>query len=347
MSLKFPRDLDAWQAWDRGRHPVREVAARTRRSGSTGVWAASSGPDPVVAVVLDDDRAASQAALLEPLRHLPDVPALVLAPFDLTGLVPAEWTVEQRDGVHLGRDLPAGKVVLASGGPSPLARAVHTQAQGRGTGYVVVQTGLLTPFSAPLPDGARVLTWTAPEGEFWASGRDDVTATPVGSQLLWRAASRPAGVSDARRPLYLGQLQASELPSAGMLRAAVTFCQTTHGVYRPHPAETGHLARMGHAALEGLGIEIDRSGTPLDRVNRPVASAFSTGILEAAARGVPSYVWYPRAPSWLQDLWGRYGMRPWGAERTPAPTLPRVEPARAVADVVTSFLRPAPAVARA
>ena len=81
-----------------------------------------------------------------------------------------------------------------------------------------------------------------------------------------------------------------------------------------------------------MGIEVDRSGVPLFQTHSPVVSAFSTGVLEAAARGVPAWVSYPAPPAWLGEFWERYRMRPWGGPPTPIADVPATEPGRAVAD---------------
>ncbi|MDQ2763525.1 MAG: RNA-binding protein, partial [Pseudomonadota bacterium] len=114
-------------------------------------------------------------------------------------------------------------------------------------------------------------------------------------------------------------LHGAELPRRGMARAAFTFCREHNATYRPHPSEIDKLSRAQHALWERRGITIDRSGTPLREHNGPVVAAFSTGVLEAAARGVPSFVHYPEAPMWLAEFWDRYGMKQWGQEPTPAP----------------------------
>ena len=58
---------------------------------------------------------------------------------------------------------------------------------------------------------------------------------------------------------------------------------------------------------------------PLWQVDRPVVSVYSTGVLEAAARGIPAWVYLPRPPSWLAELWQRYRMAAWGGAPTPSP----------------------------
>jgi hypothetical protein len=88
------------------------------------------------------------------------------------------------------------------------------------------------------------------------------------------------------------------------------------------------------AAYERAGITVDRSGAPLVELAAPVVSVFSTGVLEAAARGRQAWVDFPRPPAWLGEFWERYGMHRLGSEPTPAPALPDVEPARRVAEIV-------------
>ncbi len=332
MALKHPVDIAAWRSWEAGRHPLRLLKKQIRRNTPSSVWIASNGSNPVVGVLLESRAMSSRAAFLEPIAHLADLPVAVFASFDPTELVPQDWQVRQVPDLHLGRDFLTGQVLFGAGHYLGLGSAAYEQALTRGVSFVVAQHGLLTPDSPPLPPGAHVLAWSDADTAFWIGDRSDVSSTVVGSQLLWRAARLPEVViSPKATPVYLGQLHGAELPRIGMLRAAVRFCRTTHGAYRPHPSEVDHLSRLTHATFEGLGIDVDRSGRPLADLHRPVVAAYSTGVLEAAARGIPSYVFYPDAPPWLHAFWRRYGMRPWGGEPTPPPDQPAVEPAIAVA----------------
>ena len=65
-----------------------------------------------------------------------------------------------------------------------------------------------------------------------------------------------------------------------------------------------------------------------------MVSVFSTGILEAAARGVPAWAAYDRPPAWLAEFWERYAMSRYGSDPTPAPAPPEREPAAAVAAAI-------------
>lgn len=336
MGLRFPTELPDWQRWQANRHPARRLKALLRRSaaGPTSAVLASRGDGPArLLVVLESTSATSLYALIEPLRHLADVPVAVAAPSDVTDRLPCNgWRVGPVAPLDLARDLPEVRLVLAAGHYLPLGDDAFRQATARGIPFVAVQHGLMTPLAPPLPPGSHLLAWSEPDADYWRSGRTDVTFSVVGSQLLYQAATASAEhVSRFVRPTYLGQLHGAELPRLGMTRAATDFCLRTHAAYRPHPSEQDRLSRLTHAAWERLGIEIDRSGVPLFQTDRPVVSAFSTGVLEAAARGIPAWVHYPEPPSWLREFWGRYVMQPWGGEPTPAPVLPEVEPAQAIA----------------
>jgi hypothetical protein len=199
-----------------------------------------------------------------------------------------------------------------------------------GAPFLVSQHGLLTPYAPPLPRDSCLLAWTHADADFWASGRSDVTVAVLGSQLLWQVEPTAAPVDAAERPTYLGQLHAAELSRSRLARAAYAFCQAHGATYRPHPSEKDRVSRLLHAGWERRGIRVS-SETPLSHLDSPVVSVFSTGVLEAAARGIPAWVDFPDPPMWLAEFWDRYGMRAYGEDPTRA--LPRsdAEPAAAVA----------------
>lgn len=116
-----------------------------------------------------------------------------------------------------------------------------------------------------------------------------------------------------------------------MVKAITEFCRQTGAIYRPHPSETDRLSTIQHGVWQRLGIEIDRTGRPLDRLRAPVVSIFSTGLLEAAAQGTPAWAYCPSPPAWLSEFWDRYGLGQWGGPPTPAPPLPEREPAQTIA----------------
>jgi hypothetical protein len=229
------------------------------------------------------------------------------------------------------------RVAVSGGHYLPAGAAAQRFAEDRGLPHAVVQHGLLTPFAPPLPRDAHLLAFSEDDALFWASGREDVSRRVIGSSLLWEAGSFPIP-SDAEfaRPVYLGQLHGAELPRRGLARAARDFCRRTGAVYRPHPSEVDRLSRIQHRAWELAGLWIDRSGEPLSQLSAPVVAAFSTGVLEAAARGLPAWVHYLDPPAWLAEFWERYGMRRWSprAEPTPAPTRGLIDPAKAFAEEI-------------
>ena len=97
---------------------------------------------------------------------------------------------------------------------------------------------------------------------------------------------------------------------------------------------------LANTLNQNVSWTIDRSGTPLSKLDDPIVSVFSTGVLEAAARGIPAWVTCTDPPEWLREFWSRYDMRPWGGAPTPAPTMSDREPALAVADVVREMMGP-------
>jgi hypothetical protein len=224
------------------------------------------------------------------------------------------------------------RAVVSAGHYLPVGALGNVWAGVLGAERVVVQHGLLTPHAPPLPCDAHLLAFTDADASFATAGRDDMLTVTVGSQLLWEAsAGTPSSADDGARPLYLGQLHGAELPRAGKARAAVSFCRAHGAVYRPHPAETDLASRWQHRGWQQRGITIDRSRRPLSELGGPVVSVFSTGVLEAAARGLPAWVSYPCPPPWLIEFWDRYAMSRWGGEPTPAPSRPMREPAAAIA----------------
>lgn len=333
MGLRFGSDLEAWQRWDAGRRRVRNGVAWLRRRGrpeaNPDLYMATRGEAPSVAVMLESRAASSQQAFLTPTAHLDA--AAVYASFDPTDYLPGDgWQVRQVPGLELDRQVPEVRTVVASGSYLDLGGEAHRQAQARDLRFVVVQHGLLTPYAPPLPPGAHLLAWSDADAAFWRSGRSDVTTATVGSQLLWEAARQPRVDVMSSQPVFLGQLHGAELPRTGMTRAAVVFCRMTGATYRPHPSERDLLSRLEHKAFGLAGMEVDHSPAPLASLARPVAAAYSTGLLEAAARGLPAWAFYPSPPRWLEEFWERYGLSVWGGDPTPAPDRSAVEPARTV-----------------
>ena len=292
--LNYPSDLGAWRAWQDRQHLLRRL--RHLRSGEeprAELHLTSSGPRPKVLVALDATTPTKNAALLRPASLLPqdDVAYLSIAPMSGSApFVPDDVAVLQ--GV---------RAVLAAGHFLPAGAAAYELSRQRGWDFFIAQHGLLTPFVPPLATGARVLAWSAADGQFWSSGRSDVSYEVVGSQLLEEAsrATVRAGAGQGSEPVYLGQLHAAEMRRSRLAIAAPRFCRVTGALYRPHPSEADAVSRAIHAAWARAGVRFEDSGRPLVELGRPVVSVFSTGVLEAAAQGLPAWVELPRPPAGL------------------------------------------------
>lgn len=348
MGLRYPADLSAWQEWQNGRNRIRLGLAAARRmsrrhtSEPTPTFLARTfAARPCQVLVVLESRAASHInAVLDPIRHLVDEPVSVLAPFDPSALLPGEgWQVRPVEGLRLDLMFPDLRVVISAAHYLELGATAFADAELRGHDYVTVQHGLLTPSAPPLPPKTPFFAWSKADADFWLSDRSDATAHIVGSQLLWKSAARSAAhVSRFETPVFLGQLHGAELSRAGMVQTATTFCLETRASYRPHPSETDRLSRLQHAVWRRMGIDVDLSGRPLTDVSAPVVGAFSTGILESAARGLPAWAYHSNPPGWLTEFWQRYGMGVWGGPPTAAPQQPAGEPAAAIADWVKGRL---------
>jgi hypothetical protein len=338
VGLNFAEDLDAWRSWQQRQNPLRRFRSALRPDAPSAPWLAVRGTSPRLLVTLDAPTPTQRASLLRPLELLGHTDAAVLIPSRMSGLLPGEWRWIQVDNTAMPEELESVRTVLAVGHYLPMGQLAENYARRLAARFVVVQHGLLTPHAPPLPRDAHLLAFSEPDAGYARSGRTDVTYQVVGSQLLWDAVGSVEEMDPLGTPLFLGQLHGAELPRRGKARTAGTFCRSTGASYRPHPAETDILSRLQHAAWERQGVKIDRSTTPLKDLNRPVVSAFSTGVLEAAARGIPSWVSYENPPSWLGEFWDRYGMAPWGGDPTPAPARPRVEPALAIAQILEELM---------
>ncbi|WP_255577164.1 RNA-binding protein [Cryobacterium inferilacus] len=332
MALTFPSDLHAWQRWQNSRNRLRRARDLAQRPSPPSLWLATTGPSPSLLVAVDSTTPSSVAAFAEPLRHLGDAPVAVLSLADISAQLPGEWTVRALDGERdLPRELGAVTTVFAAGHFLPAGVAAHAWARALGARFVVAQHGLLTPWAPPLPEDAHLLAFSDADARYWASGRSDITHEVVGSQLFWRARQRNLRPDLQARPLFLGQLHGAELPRRISARSAGRFCESVGATYRPHPSETDRLSRLQHARWRRRGIDFDTSGRPLSENRRPVVSIFSTGVLEAAAAGIPAWVSAVRPPAWVLDCWERYDMSVWGGDPTPPPDVADLEPAQAIA----------------
>ena len=361
--LKYPLDLDAWQAWQRRQKKLKWAkyklkalldSARSRTIAEEPVHGLlyTRGTKPQVLIVMDSFSPTNRNAILEPLKHLDAVDVALWVPEDaseyLDGQYASEhysrkdWTEQEISGDELMRLLPDIRIVLSAAQFLSRGAVAYEFSRAIGAEYWMVQHGLLVPQAPPLPVGCTLLAFSEADAQFWASGRRDVTTHAVGSQLLYLAAQKAAGAEEQKQndlePIFLGQMHGAELPRASFAYASHSFLKKYGGIYRPHPSEKDKLSVLTHKLWEKEGIRIDRSGTPLNEVPNPVVSIFSTGVLEAAIRGIPAWVYHPAPPAWLVEFWDRYGMNRWGSEPTPAPVQPEKEPARRIAELMIETL---------
>lgn len=338
MGLTHPQDLEAWHGWQRSRQRVRRLR-NSLRTAEPGAFALTTfgGDEPRLLVAADSNSPTSRASLLQPLLHL-DIPVAVLSPDGQMALPGRRFdTCAPVDPREMPRILRGLRGVLSLGHYLPQGGLANAWAQKLGVPTFVVQHGALTPHAPPLPPGARLLAWNEADAKFWSSARADVAHEVVGSQLLWTASrdGEQASAEDKRiAPTYLGQLHGAELSRVRLSRAAASFCRQHGATYRPHPSERDRLSRAAHATYRRLGISVDAS-QPLNELPGPVVSVFSTGVLEAAAQGRSAWVDLPAAPAWLGEFWERYDMHRFGDSPTPAPTLPAMEPAMRIAQILT------------
>lgn len=361
--LKYPLDLDAWQAWQRRQKKLKWAkyklnslldSARSRTVAEEPVRGLlyTRGTKPQVLIVMDSFSPTNRNAILEPLKYLDAVDVALWVPEDaseyLDGQYASErysrkdWSEQEISGDELKSLLPDVRIVLSAAQFLGRGAAAYEFSRAIGAEYWMVQHGLLVPQAPPLPVGCTLLAFSEADAQFWASGRRDVTTHAVGSQLLYLAAQKAAGAEAQKQndlePIFLGQMHGAELPRASFAYASHSFLKKFGGSYRPHPSEKDKLSVLTHQLWEKEGIRIDRSGTPLNEVPNPVVSIFSTGVLEAAICGIPAWVYHPAPPAWLVEFWDRYGMNQWGQEPTPAPVQPKKEPAQRIAELMIETL---------
>ena len=361
--LKYPLDLDAWQAWQRRQKKLKWAkyklnslldSARSRTVAEESVRGLlyTRGAKPQVLIVMDSFSPTNRNAILEPLKHLDAIDVALWVPEDASEYLDGQyasarysrkdWSEQEISGDELTSLLPDVRIVLSAAQFLGRGAAAYEFSRAIGAEYWMVQHGLLVPQAPPLPVGCTLLAFSEADAEFWASGRRDVTTHAVGSQLLYLAAQKAAGAEAQKQndlePIFLGQMHGAELPRASFAYASHSFLKKFGGSYRPHPSEKDKLSVLTHQLWEKEGIRIDRSGTPLNEVPNPVVSIFSTGVLEAAIRGIPAWVYHPAPPAWLVEFWDRYGMNQWGQEPTPAPVQPKKEPAQRIAELMIETL---------
>lgn len=350
MGLKFPDDLEAWREWHnnakiekRGKNRLKKLLKRQdNTSASAQGFLHIVGENPRVLIVLDSTSPTSIASLLRPVKYMQESFA-VLAPQNIKNdyAEVEKAVVENVVSSDLVGYLPAIRIMLSAGHYLPLGQATYEISQKNKIQYFVVQHGLNTPFAPPLPHNATLFAFSQTEAEFWISGRQDISYEVVGSQLFYESYQKtsPNRIADISEEIvFLGQMHGAELPRLSFAKSSYDFCKKHDAVYRPHPSEKDKISTLTHKLWEKQGIKLDTSGTPLNQSNSPVVSIFSTGVLEAAIRGIPAWVYHSNPPAWLKEFWDRYGMNQWGSEPTPAPAQPEIEPALAIAKYIAHRL---------
>ena len=348
--LRHPADLVAWRRWHESRHPVRGAARSAARAAAAP--RGHAGRPPLTRAGRRPagggrgharQRRAGRRRTARPPRARPHddrrprrlaaarrrTPPTVAAPSRSSDLA----------------DLVTPRAVLAAGHYTEIGAAAFAVADDRELPFLVSQHGALTPYAPPLPRAARLLAWSEADGAFWTAGRQDVEVdggrqpAAVGGRGSRDGRQAPSSTTggDAAPLTYLGQGHAAEISRARLARAALRTCREHGATYRPHPSERDVTSRAVLAGYRRAGITVDTSGVPLVDLEAPIVSVFSTGVLEAAARGREAWVDFPRPPAWLGEFWERYAMHRLGStpHPRPHPTGPPTEPAERIAAIVT------------
>ena len=356
MSLEHPSDLTAWFGAVRARSGSIGNLRNRIRSLRTPVPAelvlprGAAGGHVDILIVIESPTASQLAALLSPMRNLETERVAVLTTHGSRHhlrLDPSSSSVPITDHHDLADALPGLRSVLTYGHHMRLGAMADITARAIGATSFVAQHGIITPLAPPLPEGSHLLAWSEADARFWTSGRTDLAQHIVGSQLLHEA--HHGTPTHARSPIpaagddldtaagitYLGQLHGHELPRRAKASAAERFCRASGAVYRPHPSERDLLSRAQHTIWRSRGVQFDLTGLPLRELHTSIVSVFSTGVLEAAAAGVPSWVDFPDPPEWLDQLWQRYSMSRYGSAEPTRIAVPVDEPARVIAEIIT------------
>ncbi len=339
--LLHPGDLDSWHRWQARHRPVLQRVRNLRAPKSLPATLTVGRTDARVLVASDGSTPSLNGAVIDPLRWLDKTPYAVLDTrprLDACGPEAAVHAIDvasETAPAQLAALLPELRCVVTTGEHLPLGALAHDTARRTDSEAFVVQHGLVTPYSPPITGGCTLLAWSDADGEFLCGGMDDVEVRVVGSQMLWTAAEhRAAPVDPADAPTFLGQCHAAELPRTSLFRVSAGFCRSTGATYRPHPSESDRVSRAGHLVMRAAGIHLDTLARPLAQIATPVAAIFSSGLVEAAAAGIPSWGYFPDPPRWVAEFWDRYGIAQWGSDPTPAPARPEIEPAVQIARIL-------------
>lgn len=357
MGLNHPSDLEAFRRDAENRQSfarLRRFRRRIRPDADRLVLYLTrldDGPEvetkstPDILLACDSRAPSSRLAVLGVIDHLDPTRLAVLTPFPLEARDLPGDASDRR--VRLGRSepittldelrsaLPEIAVVLSAGHHLPVGAMADQLVRCSAASSIVIQHGMLLPQAPPLPHDVTVAVWSSEDGAFWAGERPDVDVVVVGSELIRQAtltAATPVRV-DAT-PLFCGALHGTEMPRLQIESISRNFCRATGARYRPHPSEVDLQSRLTHLVWRALGITFDTGDRPLIESDAPVVGICSTGILEAAAAGLPAWVYHPDPPAWLVEVWERNGLAQWGSPPTPRPDIGEGEPARVLAELV-------------
>lgn len=356
FGLVHPEDLAQWQDWQDSRRRLQRgkaaVAAAVRGGIQRvkGEQASVEGAEARYSLATRTGDAAASHAVIGIDSNSPTAKAnsLSILPY-LSGTVSVlfptvlefeefsgdEWVTVQLSEPVAEVAALAPSAVVTLGHFLGAGSILHEVAQVCALPEYVLQHGALTPYAPPLPPESTLLAWSDADAAFWTHRRADVVSHVVGSQHLWEAAQRPHSGSVDERPVFLGQLHGAELPRRISGGSAWHFCQGNSGLYRPHPREEDALSRGQHLVWKRRGMEFADTSIPLNQMPNHVVAVFSTGVLEAAVRGLPAWVYAVNEPLWVREFWERYGMKRWGSqEPTATPGLIDAEPATRIARIV-------------
>lgn len=347
MGLKFPHDLAAWHEWEKKNNYLRYLKGKLNKvkPRTEFILATKKNSQPAIMVALELSTPTQRAALLAPATVLEQmgISVAILTTAATEDFLVSQGYTETERFSAMSYDPPSlenVKQVIAAGHYLAAGEWAYAKSREKGWAFNVVQHGLNTPFAPPLPQDCVLFSFSEKDSEFWISGREDITAHAVGSQLFYEASknierAEPDVSGDL---LFLGQMHGAELPRTSFAKASYRFCKNNGATYRPHPSERDKLSKLTHSMWGKLGIKFDTSGVPLNQSNQQVVSVFSTGVLEAAIRGIPAWVYHPQPPTWLLEFWDRYNMHQWGQPPTPAPVQPETEPAQKIASIIAQTL---------
>ncbi|MDA8290621.1 MAG: RNA-binding protein [Actinomycetota bacterium] len=330
----------SWRGWraraSTGGDGVRRAAA-PREEYRLFTYAGAPLEGCPVLVALDDLAPTRAAALLGPADVLASrgVPTALLAPGGLADALAGRGVRPvASDGGGL-REPIVPAVVLAMSHAVGAGAAAWQVARRAGACFMVVQHGVVTPYAPPLPAGGVLLAWSDSDAAFWIAGRDDVEVDVVGSELLWTARhSHVPREAAGDRVCFLGQLHGAELDREVTVRTVSEISRSREVLYRPHPAEQDAGSLLHHERWRRSGVTVGSAAVPLVEEEGPVVGIFSTGILEAAAGGLEAFAACVRPPAWVESLWSRYEMSPFGANEPTRVRVPATRPASRIADLV-------------